>query len=167
MFYLALVLFVSSFLLFHFTGIYKSSIKIISNIDGPSSLFLSAFKVFKGNKSSSTRTGYVLATHFSDQLTGSMWNTLSLQCWVPTLPGDVRVVEPFLHYGSLLGVNLNPYPDVHVKPDGKAGPHYAEGQTFENTVRLSDIIDINEWSEYVSANDLAPLISWSFIEHMP
>ncbi len=161
-FYLALVLIVSSFFLLHFAGIYKSSLKLI-NIKRPSS------SVFLRATSSSTRTGYVLATHYSDQLTGSMWNTLSLQCWASTLPGDVRVVEPFLHYGSLLGFNLNPYPDNGtVKPDGKAGPRYTEGQKFENTVKLSDIIDINEWSEYVSANNLAPLINWSsFIEHMP
>ena len=112
--------------------------------------------------------GYVLATHYSDQLTGSTANVISLQCWASTLPGNIRVVEPFLHYGSLLGFNLNPYPENITKPVGGTGPRYEEGQKFENTVKVSDIFDIAQWSNFISAHHFAPFISWSyFIQHAP
>ena len=112
--------------------------------------------------------GYVLATHYSDQLTGSTANVISLQCWASTLPGNIKVVEPFLHYGSLLGFNLNPYPNNITKPVGGTGPRYGEGQKFENTVKASDLFDIAQWSNYTSAHHFVPLISWSyFIQHAP
>ena len=112
--------------------------------------------------------GYVLATHYSDQLTGSTTNVISLQCWASTLPGNIRVVEPFLHYGSLLGFNLNPYPDNITKPVRGAGPRYEESQKFENSVKVSDIFDITQWNNYISAHHFAPFISWSyFIQHAP
>ena len=112
--------------------------------------------------------GYVLATHYSDQLTGSTANVISLQCWASTLPGNIRVVEPFLHYGSLLGFNLNPYPDNITKPVGDVGPQYEEGQKFENTVKVSDIFDIAQWSNYITTHHFAPFISWNyFIQHAP
>ena len=41
-------------------------------------------------------SGYILVTHYLDQLTGSAINLLSLQCWVSTLKANVRVVEPFI-----------------------------------------------------------------------
>ena len=112
--------------------------------------------------------GYVLATHYSDQLTGSTANVISLQCWASSLPGNIRVVEPFLHYGSILGFNLNPYPNNITKPVGDAGPRYEEGQKFENTVKVSDIFDIAQWSNFISAHHFAPFISWSyFVQHAP
>ena len=112
--------------------------------------------------------GYVLATHYSDQLTGSTANVISLQCWASTLPGNIRVVEPFLHYGSLLGFNLNPYPNNNTKPAEGTGPRYGEGQKFENTVKASDLFDIAQWSNFISAHHFAPFISWSyFIQHAP
>ena len=49
--------------------------------------------------------GYVVATHFSDQMTDSEANLVSFQCWASTLGRDVRVVEPFVRH-SRLGVNL-------------------------------------------------------------
>ena len=49
--------------------------------------------------------GYVMATHYSDQMTGSPPNLMSLQCWASILGPSVRVVEPFVCH-SHLGVNL-------------------------------------------------------------
>ena len=112
--------------------------------------------------------GFVMATHYSDQLSGSVPNLLSLQCWVATLPGRVRVVEPFLHYGSILGFNLNPYPDKTKRYKRVKGPSYGERLKLENEVKLSDVLDIKEFVKYASLKGVAPLVSWSyFMNDMP
>ena len=38
--------------------------------------------------------GYALASSYFDQMTGSIANFVSMQCWVSTLKSNVRVVEP-------------------------------------------------------------------------
>ena len=119
-------------------------------------------------RSNTSDMGYALATHYSDQLTGSTLNVISLQCWASTLPGKIRVVEPFLHYGSVLGFNLNPYPDNIIKHTKHASPQYNEEHELENTVKVSDVFDVIEWSNFISAQRFAPFISWSyFIQHAP
>ena len=110
--------------------------------------------------------GYVLATHYSDQLTGSTANVISLQCWASTVPGNVRVVEPFLHYGSILGFDLNPYTDIINKSVGCNSPRYR--RIHENTIKVSDIFDVVPWNNFISAHHFAPFISWRyFIQHAP
>jgi len=116
----------------------------------------------------SPNVGFVLATHYSDQLSGSVPNLMSLQCWVATLPGHVRVVEPFLHYGSILGFNLNPYPDKTPRYKRVKGPSYGERLKLENKIKLRDIVDIKEFKKYASRKGVAPLISWTyFMNHLP
>ena len=125
------------------------------------------FSAHPDQRSNTSDMGYVLATHYSDQLTGSTLNVISLQCWASTLPGKIRVVEPFLHYGSVLGFNLNPYPD-NIKHTKHASPQYNEEQELENTVKVSDVFDVIQWSNFISAQRFAPFISWSyFIQHAP
>ena len=97
--------------------------------------------------------GYVLATHFNDQLTGSTSNLRSLQCLVGSL--NVRVVEPFLHGGSILGVELN-------------SNSYNGTLDAENTVKLSDLYDADQWHEYGMKYGYAPLVSWEiFLKDAP
>ena len=100
--------------------------------------------------------GFVLAIHYSDQLTGSTGNLLNLQCFVGHHMKDVRVVEPFLDpRGSVLGVSLSPSYD-------KLDPQDV------NTVKLSDVFDIDELTEYSRSRNYAPLISWNdFLDSHP
>ena len=69
---------------------------------------------------------------------------------------DVRVVEPFLDpRGSVLGVSLSPSYD-------KLDPQDV------NTVKLSDVFDIDELTEYSRSRNYAPLISWNdFLDSHP
>ena len=98
-------------------------------------------------------TGYVLATHYSNQLTESIGNVLSLQCWAASLPESVRIVEPFLHHESYLGFDLE---------TGKSKA------SMENKVRLFDMYDVRQWKKYTSSNRMAGMVSWGyFLNHAP
>ena len=92
--------------------------------------------------------GYVMATHYSDQMTGSVGNLASLQCWAGTLGPGIRVVEPFLRH-SLLGVNL--YATYSVT---KVSPY------DDNSVTQSNVMDMTEWKKLTSQYGVAPQISW-------
>ncbi len=95
--------------------------------------------------------GYVMASNYSDQMTGSAANVVSLQCWASTLGTDVRVVEPFVRH-SLLGVNLY------------AASNASAPETENNSVRLRDVFDIKEWER--KTNSMAPIVTWDhFINH--
>jgi len=121
------------------------------------------------SRSKKSDMGYVLATHFSDQLAGSTANVISFQCWASTIPGKVRVVEPFLHYGSLLGFDLNPVPEnVSESAPIINGPHYIAGQKHENTIRTSDVFDITQWHRFIEERGFASFVSWEqFLFHAP
>ena len=93
--------------------------------------------------------GYVLGLHFSDQMTGSITNVLCLQCWARQL--DLLVVEPFA-VESYLGASL------------KTGQEGLE----ENSVRLSDIFDVNLLREHSKERGYSPLTSWEeFLRYAP
>ncbi len=74
--------------------------------------------------------GYVMAKHYSDQMTGYPPNLMSLQCWVSTLGPNVRVVEPFVRH-SRLGVNIY------------AASNASALETENNSVRLRDVLDLD------------------------
>ena len=92
--------------------------------------------------------GYVMATHYSDQMTGSAPNLVSLQCWASTLGPSVRVVEPFVRH-SRLGVNLY------------AASNASAPETENNSVRLRDVLDLKEWERQTTKiRKYASLVSW-------
>ena len=95
---------------------------------------------------------------YSDQMIGAARNLMTLQCFAGhhIKSKHVKVVEPFLHpIGSSLGVSLSPSYD-------KLEPQSA------NTVRFSDVFDMEEWKDYYSSKEYAPLISWDdFIKNSP
>ena len=99
-----------------------------------------------------SKFGYVMASSYSDQMTGSMANVVSLQCWAASLGTDVRVVEPFL-VRSILGVNMYAtYRNASVEEN--------------NSVKLGDIYDQNQWEKITKGKGYAPLITWKhFLEH--
>ena len=99
-----------------------------------------------------TTTGYVMASSYSDQMTGSVANVISLQCWAASLSTDVGVVEPFL-VRSILGVNMYAtYRNASVEEN--------------NSVKLGDIYDQNQWEKVTKRKGYAPLIRWKhFLEH--
>ena len=100
--------------------------------------------------------GYVLATHYVDQLSGATINVISLQCWASTLPGKIEVVEPFLHYGSMLGVTL----DINTA-DG-------ESLEYENNIHLFDMYEERHWRVESDSREFSPLVSWNdFLHHSP
>ena len=74
--------------------------------------------------------GYVLELHSSDQLTSGALNVLCLQCLASRIHSKVKLVERFLVY-TVYGAFL------------ESGDK--ESLARENNVRLSDIIDINDW----------------------
>ena len=100
--------------------------------------------------------GFVMAMHYNDQLTGSTGNLLNLQCFVGHHMKEVKVVEPFLNpFGSILGVGLSPSFEKLDRQD-------------MNTVKLSDMFDINEWTKYSRSRNYASLISWNdFLKSCP
>ena len=100
--------------------------------------------------------GYVLATHFSDQMTGSMANVMSLQCWASTLPGNVRLVEPFIHYQTVLGFSLNTF------QHNDTGASLTAADSSENKVKLSDVFDKEQWSRYLLSKSIPPFVSWDY-----
>ena len=105
--------------------------------------------------------GFVMALDYSDQMTGSSANVMNLQCFIGHHVKGVKVIEPFIHpKGSLFGVSLS--------------PSYSMSQGYKlkleeiNSVKLSDVLDINEWQHYASSRRYSPLVSWSnFTKNCP
>ena len=98
--------------------------------------------------------GFVMALDYSDQMTGSSANVMNLQCFIGHHVKGVKVIEPFIHpKGSLFGVSLS--------------TSYTMSQGYKlkleeiNSVKLSDVLDINEWQHYASSRRYSPLVSWS------
>ena len=109
----------------------------------------------KTDQSTQSSLGYIMALHYSDQLTGSCANVLNLQCLAGHHLDNVRVVEPFLLMTNVLGINLSSYNNWHNLPK-------------ENSVKLSNIFDIKAWSKYSDSRHYSPLVSWeSFIQKHP
>ena len=109
----------------------------------------------KTNQSTQSSLGYIMALHYSDQLTGSCANVFNLQCFAGHHLENVGVVEPFLLMTSVLGTNLSSYNNWHNLPK-------------ENRVKLSNIFDIKAWSKYSDSRHYSPLVSWeSFIRKHP
>ena len=93
--------------------------------------------------------GYTLAINYTDQMTGSAMNLLSLLCWAKG--SELSVVEPFV-IGSRFGASL------------KTGREGLE----ENAVRLSDVFDIDVWQRHALHEGFSPLVSWEdFLLHAP
>ena len=69
-----------------------------------------------------------------------------------TLSPDIRVVEPFLRR-SVLGINLNALEN---------------NQDDDNSVRLSDIVDIARWEDIAKDKKLSSQTTWEhFIKDAP
>ena len=103
-----------------------------------------------------SKYGYVLATHYSDQITGSMANMMSLQCWASTLPGKVRLVEPLIHHQTVLGFSLDMF--HHIRNQGQR----TAAESVENKVKLSDIFNMNTYPSSLY------FVSWDyFIRNTP
>lgn len=112
--------------------------------------------IFPVTRSPEMETGFIMAMHYSDQMTGASGNVMNLQCFVGHHLRGVKVVEPFLHpSGSTLGVGLSPSFE-------KMSPHLL------NMVKHSDIFDAREWADYAKSREYAPLISWKdFMKRTP
>jgi len=110
------------------------------------------------NNSKKERMGFVLASHFSDIHRGSAINLASLQCWASSIPGQVRVVEPFLRWDSVLGVRLN-------------GGGDSSEEHNANVLKLSHVYDWNGSSfidRVLQHSNYPPLVSWEyFIKNSP
>ena len=103
--------------------------------------------------------GYVMANLYTDQMSGSMVNMASLQCWASSVGPEVRLVEPFLRR-SQFGVNLHATYNRTIRREVK--PH------DDNSVTLSDIVDLLEWEEFAKENEWFPQTKWaSFIKDAP
>ena len=103
-----------------------------------------------------SKHGYVMALHYSDQMTGSTINLGSLQCWANSLGPSVSVVEPFSRR-SWLGLD-----DQHrIRMNGSGEK--------EISVTLSDIYDMDKWRKFTaSRGGYAPFTSWNhFLENAP
>ena len=93
-----------------------------------------------------SRLGYVLAFFYSDQLTGTVTNLLSLMC-LATRFGGVRVVEPFV-VNSDLGVNGS--------------------KSWTEQLNFRDIFDITVFEEYVLKKHFNQFIPYqTFIKDAP
>ena len=109
------------------------------------------------------KTGYVLALHYSDQMTQAAVNFFSLQCWAASVTSWnshlISVVEPFVHQGSTFGMSL-----VVPQEERNNSLHKLE----ENIIKLGDIFDINKWTLYTEKKGYSPLVSWEyFLKHAP
>ena len=103
----------------------------------------------------SSQHGYLLASSFFDEMTGSLGNLLSMQCWAGSLGGGVRVVEPFIVHTNF-GLDLYDISNTSTSGGGK------------NSVKLGDIYDKKKWENFISKKHFAPLSSWdSFIKDAP
>ena len=109
------------------------------------------------NNSNKERVGFLLASHFSDVHRGSAVNLASLQCWASSIPGKIKVVEPFLRWDSVLGVSLN-------------GGAVSSEEQNSNVVKLSQVYDWNGsgYDQVLQQRKYPPLVSWdNFIKNAP
>ena len=98
-----------------------------------------------GYNRTGSKFGYVFASSYFDQVTGSMANFLSMQCWGGTLGRWVRVVEPFLVH-STYGFNITDMVD--------------HDYVSKEHARLRDLFDMKAWK--TRANGFSPLVGWDF-----
>ena len=97
--------------------------------------------------------GYILELHSSDQLTSGALNVLCLQCLASRIHPKVKLVEPFLVY-TVYGASL------------ESGDK--EWLARENNVKLSDIIDINDWKRFTRQRQYAEMATWEdFLKNAP
>lgn len=95
------------------------------------------------------RFGYVLASSYFDQITGSMANYMSMQCWAGTLRSRVKVVEPFILH-STFGMNTSSMSERFVP-------------NATNLTKLGDLFDRREWIRQTSqSSELAPIFGWNY-----
>ena len=100
-----------------------------------------------------TSIGYVMALHYSDQMTGGANNLVSMQCWANTLGPRVRIVEPFLRK-AVLGVDDQHRISHHDVGDAGAGV----------SIKFSDIFDEQHWRQ--QTRKYPQLVSWNeFVEN--
>ena len=92
--------------------------------------------------------GYIMATHYSDQLRAGMINIFSIQCWAASLKDNLRVVLPFLRDGSHHGINLSLLANTSsIKKDSPT---------------LFDLTDEDTWMKYANSQKFAPFVSWDY-----
>ena len=97
--------------------------------------------------------GYVLATHFSDQLNSGLRNMMSFQCWASSLNSRVKVVLPFLRDGSHFGIQSSLLSNVTSK---EKGPNFF------------DIVDAKTWSKLTKNRRYSALTTWEeFLNKAP
>ena len=98
-----------------------------------------------------TGFGYVLATHYSDQLTSGGWNVVSLQCWARAISKHLKVVEPFV-VGSIFGLNLSG----------------GEPMDMKQEVRIRDIYSMENWEEQLKGDHFSSFENWeTFLKSAP
>ena len=111
---------------------------------------------FSQSKLNTSEFGYVLALSYYDQLTGSVANLLSLQCWAHSLGPGVVVVEPFLK-GAVLGVDA-----AHLSSNSSN----TQGSVRES-VTLYDVYSQKQWEEFTSKNFAAMVSRDYFVSNAP
>ena len=92
--------------------------------------------------------GYIMATHYSDQLRAGMINVFSIQCWVASLKDNLRVVLPFLRDGSHHGIDLSLL--ANTSSTKKDGP------------TLFDLTDEDSWIRHVKRRKFTPFVTWDY-----
>lgn len=107
------------------------------------------------SRANASEFGYVMALSYIDEMTGSVANLISMQCWGSSMDRNLKVVEPFLRRSSL-GVD-----QLHLTDS-------EDVSTSQGTipVKLTDVFDKDEWDKMTRLMGFAPLISWGyFIRH--
>ena len=108
--------------------------------------------LFGGNVS---RSGFLMALDYSDQLTGGGMNLFCLQCLAHSIDPSLVVVEPFI-VKSTFGASL----------DFRNPPF--ETPWKSNAIRLSDVYSIERWQQFSSKKCYAPLVPWeTFLDSAP
>lgn len=92
--------------------------------------------------------GFVFASSYFDQITGSTANFLSMQCWASTLGPKVRVVEPFLVH-STFGVDLHAVSEMGESED----------EATKSMAKLGDLYSMEGWADFLNYTSL---VSWDF-----
>ena len=125
----------------------------------PRALKLASHYYRRNYNSKSSKVGYVLSTHYVDQMSGSVVNAFIMQCWAASLPGKVKVVEPFLHYGSMFGVQLD------LAKTQQDGSSY---ERTDNSIRLFDLYDKMAWEHETVRLSYSEMVAWEhFLSHSP
>lgn len=136
----------------------RSTSKMLQNID------ISNFGATNLTHLKSRKFGYVMATTYGDQLTGSVANVISMQCWASIVGPGIRVVEPFLRR-SVLGVNLDA---TRSRNPSEYDNNLVLSEYDNNLVLLSDLLSKTWWNKFSSDRKFFPLTDWDyFIEDAP